>query len=564
MGRKNRKQREEAESSADKKPKARELKFAVQGEKGSYATFTTVRDALIHHLRQTTPDGGNDVGDSIKNNSLLDLNQLAPNRVMATNPDDKIREFEQGSLDMLYQQQLKSHLYRSTRYETVLRSAYSTIITKYCTKKMKAKIEEHPDFESRIEDNPVEAIKTIKLLMHENAQGSYIMASYLDAMVKFSNAKQHDNEELGDYVKRVKQLRDNFKSQVGVKVVHETVEKLPQYIAANDAQKKHLLDTSFGLLEGYILLNGCDKKKYGSLVRGLESQFSLGNDQYPKSLKDSNEILSRARFDEKYYEKTTSKSKSDKEKKKKPKEEGSKKKEKEDGTSTESSFAQSEIVCYCCGKSGHISPECKLKDKIPREKWHVNKALQTHQQEVSDESDDEEDEEEHTQGWCGLQLDGPPEQKDGPELVANQCGSSKFDHLKNTFILDTGSTINATVMNPNMIYDVRRSKHPTIMATNAGNKKMELEGNIAGFGVAKFDPDQMANILGFSHVRDKYRVTYDSDVEDAFNVHTDKGVTKFKRVGRLYCFTPDFPFWEGNAKKNAKNEAMLTPATEEP
>jgi tRNA A37 threonylcarbamoyladenosine biosynthesis protein TsaE len=25
--------------------------------------------------------------------------------------------------------------------------------------------------------------------------------------------------------------------------------------------------------------------------------------------------------------------------------------------------------CYCCGKGGHQSPECHLKDKIPKEDW---------------------------------------------------------------------------------------------------------------------------------------------------------------------------------------------------
>jgi hypothetical protein len=30
--------------------------------------------------------------------------------------------------------------------------------------------------------------------------------------------------------------------------------------------------------------------------------------------------------------------------------------------------------CYCCGKGGHRSPECRLKDKIPKEEWAINKA----------------------------------------------------------------------------------------------------------------------------------------------------------------------------------------------
>ena len=72
------------------------------------------------------------------------------------------------------------------------------------------------------------------------------------------------------------------------------------------------------------------------------------------------------------------------------------------------------------------------------------------------EDSDEDDEEDDTQGWNGLQLD-PPDQ----EVVASQCGQGKYDHLKDAFILDTGSTISATVMNPKMLTGIRKSKKPT-------------------------------------------------------------------------------------------------------
>jgi hypothetical protein len=37
------------------------------------------------------------------------------------------------------------------------------------------------------------------------------------------------------------------------------------------------------------------------------------------------------------------------------------------------SFAQSEGPCYCCGKSGHKSPECNKKDKNPHNGYAINK-----------------------------------------------------------------------------------------------------------------------------------------------------------------------------------------------
>ena len=41
------------------------------------------------------------------------------------------------------------------------------------------------------------------------------------------------------------------------------------------------------------------------------------------------------------------------------------------------SFAQMEGKCYCCGKAGHISPQCCFKNNLISE-WFVNKSQQSH------------------------------------------------------------------------------------------------------------------------------------------------------------------------------------------
>jgi hypothetical protein len=35
--------------------------------------------------------------------------------------------------------------------------------------------------------------------------------------------------------------------------------------------------------------------------------------------------------------------------------------------------------CYCCGKPGHRSPECRFQDK-PKSEWAINKVQQNHAQ----------------------------------------------------------------------------------------------------------------------------------------------------------------------------------------
>ena len=66
------------------------------------------------------------------------------------------------------------------------------------------------------------------------------------------------------------------------------------------------------------------------------------------------------------------------------------------------------------------------------------------------------------------------------------------------------------------------------MTTNAGTKTLDTEVEIPNFGRAMLDDTRTANVLGFSHLIERFRVTYDSRKEDAFVVHTEWGPAKFK------------------------------------
>ena len=94
----------------------------------------------------------------------------------------------------------------------------------------------------------------------------------------------------------------------------------------------------------------------------------------------------------------------------------------------------------------------------------------------------------------------PPDNAIAQEVGFNQDSTMKFDFLKNVFILDTGSTISATIMNENLVTDIRKTDKPIIMTTNAGVKVLDTEANVPNFGRAMFDTNQIANVFGFSHL----------------------------------------------------------------
>jgi hypothetical protein len=118
----------------------------------------------------------------------------------------------------------------------------------------------------------------------------------------------------------------------------------------------------------FIYLENADLKKYGSVLTNLNSQKSLGNDQYPKTLIETNNVLGSHRFDANETHKKMGQPR---------KEETNLSKEQDQDKIPPLSFAQMEGKCYCCGKPGHKSPACRHKGK-PKDEWAINKAEINH------------------------------------------------------------------------------------------------------------------------------------------------------------------------------------------
>jgi hypothetical protein len=188
-------------------------------------------------------------------------------------------------------------------------------------------------------------------------------------------------------------------------------------------------------------------------------------------------------------------------------------------------------TCYCCGKAGHLSPECPDKNTIKKENWHINKATQyyqeanqanDHQEEQQEEGDNESYKSTTSKassriGWSGLIVE---------QSLYNDNRDAKH-RLKNCITLDNGSTL-SLFSNPDLVQDKRTSSKTLSLATNAGVKQSNREANVPGFGKAYYDEDAIANIFGFSDLKKKHRITYDSDKEDAFIVHMDNERIKFE------------------------------------
>jgi hypothetical protein len=129
-----------------------------------------------------------------------------------------------------------------------------------------------------------------------------------------------------------------------------------------DASKmKEMKDGAFNKWMAYLLISNSGQSKYGLLLNGLISQFAMDNNQYPKNIMRTTDILSNHKHDRQGNQGDLKKNWKDS------------KKEDDDGTSStitssKTSFAQNNKAqtCYCCGKKGHISPECPNKNSIEK------------------------------------------------------------------------------------------------------------------------------------------------------------------------------------------------------
>ena len=126
------------------------------------------------------------------------------------------------------------------------------------------------------------------------------------------------------------------------------------------------------------------------------------------------------------------------------------------------SFTQLEGKCYCCGKPGHKSPQCRLKEKIAREKWAINQIEQQHLQtstntdersvrsNVSSESATR-NATNPTVGWSGV-----------------HCYFAQTNNLKDLILLDSDST-DTVFCNEKYVTDIRKVDKELNIYTNGGN-----------------------------------------------------------------------------------------------
>jgi hypothetical protein len=264
---------------------------------------------------------------------------------------------------------------------------------------------------------------------------------------------------------------------------------------------KELIENVSEQLFAFLYMENSDHEKYGSLLKGLNSQKSLGHDQYPRTLSEANNVLSNHKLDATKQNKQNlnQQSKEDRIKSKAKQEQNNK-------TVDEApilSFAQMEGRCYCCRKPGHKSPDCRSAKDIKREDWAINK-LQSHatasgkapssngsvaQSSVAQSSvtanSDTKAPKAHV-GWAGV-----------------HCSFAHAANLKDLILLDSDST-DTVFCNPEYVTYIQDMQETLQVLTNGGPMKSHQKCDVPHLGVCWYNKDSITNIIAMCDMRKKF------------------------------------------------------------
>jgi hypothetical protein len=201
------------------------------------------------------------------------------------------------------------------------------------------------------------------------------------------------------------------------------------------------------------------------------------------------------------------------------------------------SFAMLEEKCYCCGKPGHNSPACRLKDKVPKEEWAINNAkaqeqstkhtkqsnLNTNKSKEKKMSSSHNDSSSSYKGWSAAHVQ-----------------VYQAEEMKKWILLDKGSTVDL-FCNPNLVTNICTTTKILEVSTNGEKLFTNQKATVTNYGEVGFNHNAVTNIVSLSEMEKKHRITYDSTKEKAFTVHLPNKEVKFiKSSNGVYYHKPKY------------------------
>jgi hypothetical protein len=260
-------------------------KYRVGSSLKHWVDYNKNTEFHIHHLFSTLSYPF-ELITALRTLREFDIDSLKPVCACSDNQDPKIQERENFVFKCKYEAKFGIYLDEKIAYESNWATAYGYLWIQ-CTFGMQDKIEALNHFHTKIENNPVELLKAIKEITLGCHSNRLDVAVLLDTVRLFYSTKQKDHESLDDYFLRFKSTSDMMTEQIQYIVANS-----PGYNANDPENVRIRHEQVFERMMAYNFLDSADKDRYGSLLKLLRSQYSLGQNMFPSTLKEAVRILS--------------------------------------------------------------------------------------------------------------------------------------------------------------------------------------------------------------------------------------------------------------------------------
>ena len=186
------------------KRKGKDYKFAMQeqAQRGNYATFNSVKEKVVTYVQKTF-EFGRDISTAIRDGKKFDPNTKQPTRKKykiqagATETAEErttrvLMEADgQKAHDIMYDSEVKHWLKRKYAYKENKAMVFALIMNDYCTSAMKNRIQEHPDYDKELLDDPIKLLDAIQILTHNPIRAVYPITSGVDVLHRWCTMKQY-------------------------------------------------------------------------------------------------------------------------------------------------------------------------------------------------------------------------------------------------------------------------------------------------------------------------------------------------------------------------------------
>ena len=384
----------------DEKSKLKKFHPLVKGKLPEYS-FEEVNRELLKSLELSDLEKADDIIDSVRDLSLLDLDVLRPVLEVSTATLRADRDIENERFKEAYKYDLKKWDQRVDALANNKRKLHAKIL-KFCSETMEEKLERDPEFEGILYRDPIELLKKIKKYMTTSEETDWEFFGLWEALTKLVTCRQGGSETPNEFRKRVEDRAKTAKALLGDDCLERFIEstvgysKLPEP-GDNEIHSVEQLaykSQAWEMFQANVIIFNSDRSRYQSLIDRMNVQYMVIHqdydlrDTYPKTVHHATETLNRHKHDNRKSKNV--KNVSGNGNTGPASGGGTRARDSNRATAGESgtNLAQTGAggsatrACYVCGARDHIAPNCPNRNRpqsqwVKPEKYRDYSALQT-------------------------------------------------------------------------------------------------------------------------------------------------------------------------------------------